>query len=216
MKSLKYEGVVKLKIFWSLKRLEAGLNGFKIKRVHYGKFGLQIIREPPYFSDPNMPLPFTLNTGLPPPSAFFVFVLLLLRFPAAKARRRRPLPQAHHLLHLLSFFFLTETSLPRVFSPPFLLRSPTSHGGRRREQGKAPTFLVCIRLNFHFRVISHSFHSFSKFFSPYLRWWPISGEFFRPAILFPAWRTVRARPINFRRATWRPATMKAAVSDPET
>ena len=46
MKSLKYEGVVKLKIFRSLRKLEAGLNGFRIKRVHYGKFELQIIREP--------------------------------------------------------------------------------------------------------------------------------------------------------------------------
>ena len=31
MKSLKYEGVVKLKIFRKLRRLEAGLSGFKLK-----------------------------------------------------------------------------------------------------------------------------------------------------------------------------------------
>ena len=31
MKSLKYEGVVELKIFGSLRRLEAGLSGFKSK-----------------------------------------------------------------------------------------------------------------------------------------------------------------------------------------
>ena len=53
MKSLKYEGVVKLKIFWSLRRLEAGLSGFKSKWVHYGKFGLQIIIYHPYYTKPN-------------------------------------------------------------------------------------------------------------------------------------------------------------------
>ena len=69
MKGLKYEGVVKLKIFWSLKRLEAGLNGFRIKKVHYDKFELQIIREPPNFNKPNAPLPLLYKKpiGLPPP-----------------------------------------------------------------------------------------------------------------------------------------------------
>ena len=76
--------MVKLKIFRSLKRLEAGLNGFRIKRVHYGKFGLQIIREPPNFSKPNAPSPFYIKTiGLPPlshPRLLPPFRLLLLRF----------------------------------------------------------------------------------------------------------------------------------------
>ena len=62
LKSLKYEGVVELKIFWSLRRLETGLSGFKLKRVHYGKLGLQITKNHPYFPQPNTPLlPFPLK-----------------------------------------------------------------------------------------------------------------------------------------------------------
>ena len=76
MKSLKYEEVVELKIFWSLRRLEAGLNGFRIKRVHYDKFGLQIIREPPYYIKPNKAflLP-SLKTRRQPPPLIFLHLL---------------------------------------------------------------------------------------------------------------------------------------------
>ena len=113
--------MVKPKIFWRLRRLEAGLSGFKIKRVHYDKFGLQIIREPPYFSDPNTPLPFTLNTGLPPPSAFFVFVLLLLRFPATLFPTWRAVRGKKLWLFLI---ILSCPSISNVVLSFFFLNSP--------------------------------------------------------------------------------------------
>ena len=77
MKSLKYEGMVKIKIFRSLRRLEAGLSGFELKRVHYGKFGLQIITNLPYYTQPNTPLLLLLNKtrrpSLPSPFLHFLF-----------------------------------------------------------------------------------------------------------------------------------------------
>ena len=68
MKSLKYEGMVKLKIFWKLRRFEASLSGFKSKRVHYGKLGLQIILNHLISPQPNTPslLPYQQNRHLPP------------------------------------------------------------------------------------------------------------------------------------------------------
>ena len=92
MKSLKYEGVVKLKIFWSLKRLEAGLNGFRIKRVHYGKFGLQIIREPSNFSKTKHAPPLLyINRRLPPLSR-----LLLLRLQSSSSFLLSPATTGGH------------------------------------------------------------------------------------------------------------------------
>ena len=52
---MKYEGMMKPKIFWKLRRLETGLSGFKLKRVHYGTFGLWIIITPPHSTQPNTP-----------------------------------------------------------------------------------------------------------------------------------------------------------------
>ena len=133
MKSLKYEGVVRLKIFWSLRRLEAGLNGLKIKRVHYGKIELQIIREPPYFSDPNAPSPFSLNIG---PSILLLLLrlrstsssssVLHVRRPpwrppltatAARRRRRRDLPSSLVLFIFRSVLLsLLRPNKPSLFS----------------------------------------------------------------------------------------------------
>ena len=91
MKSLKYEGVIKLKIFWSLRRLEASLSGFKIKRVHYGRFGLQIIIYHPYYTKPNKAFSslITPKPDLHPPSLSnpspFSSLRLLLRFSSPTA-----------------------------------------------------------------------------------------------------------------------------------
>ena len=132
MKSLKYEGVVKLKIFWSLKRLEAGLNGFRIKRVHYGKFGLQIIREPPYFSKPNTPyLPQYKKAADTPPfhRSPFRFRPLPLSSPSAVQSGtysgRRPSPAANPSTLPFCFIILQTHVLFSIF-PYGLLRSPSS------------------------------------------------------------------------------------------
>ena len=124
MKSLKYEGVVKLKIFWSLRRLEAGLSGFKIKRVHYGKFGLQIIRESPNFSKPNAPLPFYIKTArLPPP-----FRLLLLRSSSSWRPTAAPASLPLFITSLRPFSPHTRRPLlsPCLSSPLLALPPPSS------------------------------------------------------------------------------------------
>ena len=101
--------------------MEAGLNGFRIKRVHYGKFGLQIIREPPYYTKPNKAflLPSLKTCRQPPPSLIFLLHFLLLPPPSSssfffftaaqwrpKARRRRPPHHQHHHHTFLPFSLL--------------------------------------------------------------------------------------------------------------
>ena len=73
MKSLKYEGVVELKIFWSLRRLETGLSGFKLKRVHYGKLGLQIIKNHLISPQPNTPSLLSLSSKSTPLTSLLQF-----------------------------------------------------------------------------------------------------------------------------------------------
>ena len=142
MKSLKYEGVVKLKIFWSLKRLEAGLSGFKIKRVHYGKFGLQIIIYHPYYTKPNKALSslITPKPDLHPPWLSKPFALLLPPPSSSffSSDRRRRQPRATAATAVLPHFSpqphpkLVSLSLPCVLlplPPSFLLRPATINGG---------------------------------------------------------------------------------------
>ena len=110
MKSLKYEGMVKLKIFWRLRRLEAGLSGFKSKRVHYGKFGLQIILNHLISPQPNAPslLPYQQNRQPPPP--FF------------KSRRPPSPTSPFFLAHFLpSPTHLSATPSPKSFFISFHL-----------------------------------------------------------------------------------------------
>ena len=105
--------------------MEAGLNGFRIKRVHYGKFGLEIIGEPPYFSKPNAPSPFTINTS----------DSLLPSHPISSPSLSSSV--AHFLL-----------PLPFVaFSVPSL---PAAHGGDRRyllTSSLNPTKTLCLFLS---------------------------------------------------------------------
>ena len=145
MKNLKYEGMVKLKIFRSLKRLEAGLNGFRIKRVHYGKFGLQIIREPPNFSKPNAPSPFYIKTHRTPSSfsprtsfllsVFFFSVSFLSGDDGRPWRRPRAgqttvlSPSRSSLLIFVLFLRLPSSS--SMFSGEALVLPASAHGGRR-------------------------------------------------------------------------------------
>ena len=141
MKSLKYEGVVKLKIFWSLRRLEAGLNGFRIKRVHYGKFGLQIIREPSNFSKTKRAPPLIYIN--PPPSllfpVFFFFVLLpLFHFsPAAKEAAAAVDSDDGEGSFVASFVFFLPLSpdLSPPSSSSFLCSRPCVSGEAHRQIG---------------------------------------------------------------------------------
>ena len=132
--------------------------------------------------------PYNTKTDGPPP---FLHLLhfLTFDFSPSLAERRRAAAPAHHHHHqtippssLLSPAFFIFVQPLRLFR--FRRSSGEFAGVWRREQGKAPTFLVLLGLFYHFRVISHSFHSFSEFFSPYLRWWPISGEFSGDGELF--------------------------------
>ena len=156
--SLKYERVVKLKIFRSLKRWEAGLNSFRIKRVHYGKFGLQIIREPPNFSKPNAPSPFYIKKTHRTPysfsprasfllSVFFFFVSFLSGDDGRPWRR----PRAGQT----TVFFFSIFVIPHF---PLLPARPAPWGNdfrrlRRRPAAVTPSFLI-LELRKYF---SHSY-----------------------------------------------------------
>ena len=138
----------KPKIFWRLRRLEAGLSGFKIKRVHYGKFGLQIIIYHPCYTKPNKAFSslITPKPDLHPPSLSnpspFSSLRLLLRSSlrtgdgGSQGRRRRPpsfLTSPLSLTqNLFPFLSLASSFLSRpasCFAQP--LASP-SHYQRRR------------------------------------------------------------------------------------
>ena len=181
MKSLKYEGVVKLKIFWSLRRLEAGLNGFRIKRVHYGKFGLQIIREPPNFSKPNAPLPLLYKNPsdslllltrktLPPLFIFFVSSDPSTSGYGELQRRSSGVVLPPQISSSFSSF-IPHTSLFFFFR--------WTHGKWRRKYGKDSTFLAYLELCFHFSCCLISVLHFSISFSFDLRqarWFPATAK----------------------------------------
>ena len=59
--------------------MEAGLNGFRIKRVHYGEFGLQIIREPLNSANQTRPPSFSSLKYRTPPHFLFTSVLFFFR-----------------------------------------------------------------------------------------------------------------------------------------
>ena len=50
MDSLKYEGMVKLKIFWRLRKLETGLSDFKLKEYTMVSLGYKSSENLPYFT----------------------------------------------------------------------------------------------------------------------------------------------------------------------
>ena len=131
MKSLKYEGMVKLKIFWRIRRLETGLSGFKLKRVHYGKLGLQIIKNHLISPQPNTPSLLSLSSKPTPLTS-------LLQF------RVGPSPPSPFSSSHLTTLALSLSLFPRsltifmffIFSPSrFRWRrawTVTGHGFRRR------------------------------------------------------------------------------------
>ena len=62
MKSLKYEGMIKLKIFWSLRRLEAGLSGFKSIHISLTKLTPSL-----FLPNQTRPPSFLINKNRTPP-----------------------------------------------------------------------------------------------------------------------------------------------------
>ena len=110
MKSLKYEGMVKLKIFWRLRRLEAGLSDFKSKRVHYGRLELQIILNHLISPQPNTPslLPQQKHFGPPLHSKRVAPSLPFHHFSSSSHLSNRPILPKSFLISVHLFLFFIE------------------------------------------------------------------------------------------------------------
>ena len=82
------------KIFWKLRRLEAGLSGFKLKEYTMASLGCKLSITHPINTKPNTPS-HTLTRAPPSPQSFFFFFVPLLFGPATAAAKgdggdRRP------------------------------------------------------------------------------------------------------------------------------
>ena len=168
MKILKYEGMVKLKIFWRFRKLETGLSGFKLKRVQYGKFGLQIFITHPYFIQPNTPLALFpslcfKNPTHPPFSSPF---RLLLPYTHTHTNFLHPISsilpsKVTKSSGLLIFGYARRSASLQPLFPPLSSRFPAAwamdDGGRRQGKVGWVVFVVFFRSTLLPYFISHFF-----------------------------------------------------------
>ena len=206
MKSLKYEGKVKIKIFRSLRRLEAGLSGFGLKRVHYGKFGLQIITNLPYYTNQTRPfLLHSLNLRTPPPSERknasatpfpFIFLHFLYTHTLIHHPLRKKLPYFHSSSLLLY-------RLVRNASDLWLVVGKTGGAAFRRRwscfrrttavSGMGALFCHFLEFSSYFNFISSFSFPFSCSSSATIKREVFSGDFRRrPEAVIPPFSSLNS------------------------